>query len=65
MHQKTCLEGNDCSIEGAIREFWGFKATFFVGIELRKCISKIYLGKIDYSIDFLSSLFINKIMSKP
>ena len=28
MHQKTCLEGNDCSIEGAIREFWDFKATF-------------------------------------
>ena len=27
----------NCSLEEAIKKVWGFKATLFVDIELRKC----------------------------
>ena len=40
---------------GATKEFRSLKATFFVGIELRKCKSKYVLGKIDLLVHFLSS----------
>ena len=45
MHQKTCLEGNDCSIDGAIRECWGFKAKFFVDVKFRKLQSNKFTQK--------------------
>lgn len=43
----------------------GFKATLFVDIELWKRKKQIYLGKIDFSVDFLSSMLTTKIALKP
>ena len=33
-------------VEGAIKNFWGFEATLFIDIELRKCTSKYIQVKI-------------------
>ena len=50
-------------LEGAIQYFWGFKATFFVYIELRICNTNRF-RKI-YFPHFLTSMFTNKDVLKP
>ena len=35
----------NCSLEEAIKKVWGFKATLFVNIELRKYTSESVLAK--------------------
>ena len=45
------------TLEWAIKEFWGFKATLFVELDLRKCrCMLICLGKIYLLIDLLSCM---------
>ena len=49
----------NCSLEEAIKKVWGFKATLFVDIELRKLYKKI--DKIEllvYFLRFVSNNFI-------
>ena len=45
------------TLEWATKKFWGFKATLFVEIELKKCrYMLICLGKINLLIDLLSCI---------
>ena len=52
------------TLEGANKEFQGFDSTSFLGIELRKCKANIFLGKIDFLVNFLSSISRNQCASK-
>ena len=50
-------------LRGAIKYFWGFKAAFFVYIELRICNANRFRKKI--IAHFLTSMFTNKDVLKP
>ena len=45
-------------------KFCGFEATLFAYLEVRKKYNQIYLGKIDLLVDFLQSMFTDKVASK-